>query len=176
VVARVAREFGNIRIATTDWPILVMEILEGRTLDSDLQAALATIDHILRECERRREKCAQVTDLSRMDQLPNAGQRKISGDWVKATADLQRAASVGGANVTPSAILRGIITAIHWIHKPPTPVAFFATRSEAMLQCIVWLDQARVLLPPSLTKLREQLALQSGSHREKQPSGWSWRR
>jgi hypothetical protein len=176
VVARVVREFGDLRIATTDWPIILMDIPENRIADAELQAGLAYIEQILRECEKNHEKCAQITDMTRIHQLPPASQRKYAGDWVRDTAELQKATSVGGANITPSAILRGIITAIHWISKPPTPVAFFATRNEAMLQVVAWLDEARVPLPANLHSLRDALALQPKARREKQPSGWSWRR
>jgi hypothetical protein len=177
VVARIVREFGGIEVATSDWPIILMEIPEQRVADADLQAALAYIEQILRECEKTGQKCAQVTDLTRMQHMPPASQRKMSGEWVKATIELQKATSVGGANVTPSAILRGIITAIHWFQKPPTPVEFFATRNEAMLQVIAWLNQANVPLPLSVYELRDKLTRQPPrAHREKQPSSWSWRR
>jgi hypothetical protein len=175
MAARIVREFGALRVHTTDWPIIVMDIPEVRVADEDLRGALGYIEQLLRECQSKGVKCAQVTDMTRIRELPPASQRKYAGEWVRATAALQVATSVGGANVTPSAILRGIITAIHWIQKPPTPVEFFATREEAMLQCIRWLDEARVLLPSGVHELREKLTHEA-QVREKQPSRWSWRR
>jgi hypothetical protein len=190
VVARIVREFGGLRVETTEWPIIVMVMPEHHFSDQDVQAALVHLEQVMIECRNDREKCVQVTDASRMHALPPASQRKITGEWIKKTVDLQKAVSLGGVNVTPSAIIRGIITAIHWFHKPETPVAFVATRNEAMLQAMVWLEQARVVLPPRLRELREKLTsspqrdrpsgpgASTGAPgvREKQPSGWSWRR
>jgi hypothetical protein len=172
MVARVVREFGGIKVDTTDWPVFVMEIPEFRLVDADIKAAVEFIEQIWRECERNREKCCLVTDAARIQAIPPASQRKITADWARSTAELQKAVSVGGACVTPSSIIRGIITAILWIYKPPNPVAFFATRDEAKLQAIKWLDEAGVKLPPRLRELREVLKTK---HRERQSSGLGWR-
>jgi hypothetical protein len=170
------REFGGVRIDTTDWPILLMEFPEHRFADAEIHAALEAIEQLMRECREQREKCAQVTDLTRVQQLPPASQRKYSGDWLKRNNDLILAASVGGATVTPSAILRGLVTAVHWFHKPETSNEFFATRAEALRYVIQRLEQGRVSLPARVRELRDRLTLQMQPPREKQPSGLSWRR
>jgi hypothetical protein len=172
MVARVLREFGGIRVDTTDWPVFVLEIPEFRLVDSDISLAVSYIEQIWRECEKDREKCCLVTDAGRIQAIPPASQRKLCADWAKRTAELQRVVSVGGACVTPSSIIRGIITAILWIYKPVNPVAFFATRDEAKLQAIQWLDEAGARLPPRLRELREVLKTK---HRERQSSGLGWR-
>jgi hypothetical protein len=172
MVARVVREFGGIRVDTTDWPVFVFELPVFALADSDIVLAFAYIEQIWRECQRNREKCSLITDASRPQALPPASQRKIAGDWAKGTAELQKIVSVGGACVTPSSIIRGIITAILWIYKPETPVAFFATRDEAMLQAIQWLDEAGVKLPPRLRELRAVLKTKP---RARQSSGIGWR-
>jgi hypothetical protein len=176
LVARVVRDFGGIRIETTDWPIILMVMPEHRLQDTDVQSAVMHLEQVMRECQRDKEKCVQVTDAAAMTQLPPASQRKITGEWMRKTAQLQRDVSLGGANVTPSAIIRGIITAIHWFHKPETPVVFVASRDEAMLQAIQWLEQGRVTLPPRVRELRDRMLAKPSPPREKQPSGLGWRR
>ncbi len=173
IVARVLREFGALRISTIDWPIILMDMPEGHVADSELRDALRYVEELLRACVAQRERCTQVTDLTRVKQIPTASQRRIAADWITKTLDLQREASLGGANVTPSAILRGIITAIQWVQRPPAPAEHFATRSEAMLQAIRWLDEGRVLLPPGLQELRKKLELELA--RDKQASRWRLR-
>jgi hypothetical protein len=158
VVSRVVRDFGGIRIDTTEWPILLMVMPEHRVTDGDVFAALMQIEQVMLECKTHGEKCVQVTDVSAMTALPPGSQRKITGDWIKKTIGLQREVSLGGANVTPSAIIRGIITAIHWFQKPETPTVFVATRDEGMLQALRWLEAARVPLPQHLREKRERLA------------------
>lgn len=158
MISRVVRDFSGIRIDTTDWPILLMVMPEHRVTDGDVQSALSCIEQAMLECKNSREKCVQVTDASAMTTLPLASQRKITGEWIKKTIQLQREVSLGGANVTPSAIIRGMITAIHWFHKPETPVVFVATRKEAMQQAFRWLEEAKVPLPARLRAMREELA------------------
>jgi hypothetical protein len=176
LVARLVRDFGGIRIETTEWPIILMVMPEHRLQDADVQSAVMHLEQLMLECQRDKEKCVQVTDASAMTQLPPASQRKITGEWLKKTVSLQREVSLGGANVTPSAIIRGIITAIHWFHKPETPVVFVSTRDEAMLQAIRWLEQGRVTLPPRVRELRDRTLSKQSPLREKQSSGLGWRR
>jgi hypothetical protein len=176
LVPRVVRDFGGIRIETTEWPIILMVMPVHRSTDSDVMSAVMHLEQIMLECKKDKEKCVQVTDASAMTTLPTASQRKITGEWLKRTVPLQREVSLGGANVTPSAIIRGIITAIHWFHKPETPVVFVATRDEAMLQAIRWLEEGRVLLSPRLRELREKMVTKLPPPRERQPSGIEWRR
>jgi hypothetical protein len=165
-----------MRIDTMEWPIVVMDCGTFRDTDADLQAALDCVEQVMRECARTRERCVQVTDLSSVQRIPTAVQRKIAGDWVKNTVELQKATSLGGANVTPSSIIRGIVTAISWIQKPPTPLKYFATRPEAMLQALKWLEEGHVLLPPSLRQLHDRLTNEAREREQQAAAGWGrWR-
>ena len=65
-------------------------------------------------------------------------------------------ASVGGAQVTPSSILRGLVTAIFWLKPPPTPALFVATREEAIVRGIEMLTAAGAPLSPHVLELRDE--------------------
>jgi hypothetical protein len=173
MIAREVHDYGGIRLVTVDWPVVLLEVTEHRATDDDLRAALGRFEAIMREACKSREKFSLVTDLSRLRHLPPASQRKIAADWVNSTSELQKITNLGGANVTPSAIIRGIVTAIYWLAKPPTPAAFVATREEAMHQAIRWLEEAGTLLPPSLLVLRDKLRQEVP---ERPKSTWGWRR
>jgi hypothetical protein len=175
VAAHLVRDFGGILVDTNDWPILVMEFPENRFPDTEFQASLDYIEHLMVECRSAGHKCAQITDLTRMQQIAPASQRKYAGEWAKRNSDLVVASSVGGATVTPSAILRGLVTAVHWFHRPPTPNAFLATRTDGQRYVIDLLAQAREFLPPRVCELRDRLAGQART-RDKLPSGLGWRR
>jgi hypothetical protein len=155
------REFGGIRVHRTHWPIIVLEFPEKRIADTEFHDALEYVETLMRECQRSGQKSFQVTDLTRIREIAPASQRRYAGEWVKEMAPLIRVASIGGADVTPSSILRGLITAIHWIQRPPTPTAVFATRSEAYLHAIGELERALGALPPNLGALRKHLQAQS---------------
>ena len=152
MIDRSCCKFGELEINTRDWPILLMVFPKQRFADADLRRALDYIEQLMIESEKSGEKSFQITDLTRMQEIASASQRKISAEWVKRTAPLQRAASVGGANVTPSTILRGLITAIYWFQSPSTTTTpiFVATRSDAYRAALRSLKAAEVPLPPGL--------------------------
>jgi hypothetical protein len=154
--AHADQEFGHIRVTTADWPIVLTDFPEERTADADLHATLDCLASLMREATRTRQKLFFITDLTPMRETPTASQRQYTGAWTKTNAELSRASSVGGATVTPSPILRGIITAVYWVQPPPTPSFSVATRHEAMLKGIELLKAADVLLPPRLLAYRER--------------------
>jgi len=129
---------------------VLLEFPEERLVEGALTAALTQIEHLMRESEASGEKSYQITDFTRMHTIPPATERKFAGDWMKRTVQLQRTASVGAANVTPSTILRGLVTAVHWLQPPPTPTVFVATRKEALAAALKRLEEARVVVPPSV--------------------------
>jgi hypothetical protein len=150
VIVRGVREFEGLRVLTDDWPVVVMEFPERVVSDSALESCLLHIEKLLSAAKEGGEKTYTITDLSRMYQIAPASQRKYVADWVSRTLLLQKAASIGGANVTPSTILRGIITAINWISPPPFPSVFVATRREAFAEAIKAFDAAHAPLPAAV--------------------------
>jgi hypothetical protein len=146
----------TIRVATTDSPIVLVEFPEKRVPDAELLAALGELESLLKNAKRNREKLFFITDISLMRELASANQRRLTAEWMKRTALLSTAASVGGATVTPSAILRGIITALYWVHPSPMPSYTVATRHEGMLKGIEMLEEAKALLSPRLIAYRDK--------------------
>lgn len=89
-------------------------------------------------CERhderfkRRERFVTINDMTKMRGMLDARTRKIVADWTKARdADIGRWI-VGSANVVENPLLRGIITAVHWVAKPPNPLLVTSTHAEAL--------------------------------------------
>ena len=150
MTARVIREFGGVRIATVDWPLVVVEFPEKRIADSALAEVLAYVEQLMHEAKRGDEGIYQITDLTKVRELAPATQRKYAAGWSKRTIALQRETFVGGANVTPSKLLRGLITAIHWFQPPPTRTVCVATRVEASVAALKAFDAAMVTLPEEL--------------------------
>jgi hypothetical protein len=148
--ARDTREFDGVRVETVDWPIVLVDFPVGRLADATLHAVLDALETVMREAEHAKEKIFIINDLTHIRSLPPASQRKLTGEWIERTANLSRVVSVGAAQVTPSAILRGIITAVFWFHPSPSPSVFVATREEAMSRGIRMLEEAGVDLPSRL--------------------------
>jgi hypothetical protein len=151
----VERLFGELRVTRVDWPIVLTEFPVKRVQDAELAGMFAYLEELLHEAEQRRERLFFITDLTCMREIAPANQRKQAAQFMERTSVLAKAASVGAAQVTPSAILRGIFTAVFWIHPSPMPSIFVATRKEAMVRGVGMLQAAGALLPPRLTALRE---------------------
>jgi hypothetical protein len=150
VIVRTSRDWGGLRLDTFDWPIVLLDFPEHRLEEGALASALTQVEHLLREGEASGEKSFQITDMTRIQTMPGAPERKYAGEWMKRTAPLQLRASVGAANVTPSTIVRGIVTAVHWFQPPPTPTVFVATRREAMIAAMKRLEEAHIVVPSSV--------------------------
>jgi hypothetical protein len=144
------RDFGGIRVTRGDWPIILIEFPAKRVDDAAFKAMLANNEALMSEAKSRGEKLFFISDLTLMRELTPASQRKATAQWVERTFDLGRAASVGAAHVTPSAVLRGLFTAVFWVKPPPTPAVFVATRGEAIVRAAQVLEAAGQRLPSRL--------------------------
>ena len=65
------------------------------------------------------------------------------------------------AGILRQAAGNGLVTAVHWFHRPPTPNAFLATRPRGLLYVIELLEQAKVVLPRRVCELRDRLMAQA---------------
>jgi hypothetical protein len=156
VSARLIHEFEGTRITTADWPILVIEFGAKIPSDAGFQAGLAHVESLMADAARAREKFFSINDLTLVRELMPASQRKYASEWMKRTAALARATGVGSASVTPSAFLRGVLTALFLLQPPPTPTVFVATRREAMKKGIEMLEREGVPLSPRLIAYRDE--------------------
>jgi hypothetical protein len=163
MVDAIVRDFGGLRIDTTDWPLILMEWPEERVSETDFHLTLAYLEQIWTDSQRLGLRSYEIVDFTRMNEIAPASQRSYAGEWLKRNEALVKVASVGAAWVTPSAILRGVVTAITWIFKPPNPTEFFATRPQAYAYGIDQLKQGRVQLPERIVNLRARLAESSGA-------------
>jgi hypothetical protein len=153
---RADREFGGIRVAVADWPVVVTEFPEKAVPDDALRSVFGHLESLMTDAQREGEKVFIITDISRMRQITPASQRRLAADWLKQVGPLTLVASAGGATVTPSTILRGVITALFWLQPSPTPFFCVATRHDAMVKGIEMLQAARVLLSPRLIAYRDK--------------------
>jgi hypothetical protein len=143
------RDFGGVRVDTTDWPIVMLDFPARHERDS-LVAMLTHLEQLLRYGRKTGDRSFVITDLSRIRQIPGADQRRYSADWMQRNIELHKTATVGAANVAPSAILRGMVTAVFWLRPPPTPTAVVASREEAIQRGLEALHAAGIRLPARL--------------------------
>lgn len=102
--------------------------LEGRVTLADAESLVESHLEIL----RRRESHASVFDTERVQGVPDAVVRKRLGEFVTESAKQSLESTVCVAIVIPSALLRGALTAVHWIGRPVVPVKTFPSIEGAV--------------------------------------------
>jgi hypothetical protein len=148
---------GRPEIFDDAWPIVVIACPEALADDSVADLARA-FDRIF----TRREKFALVVDTLRTRHIPGAHWRKAMAEWMndEGFRSKQIRYNVGSANVLRSAPVRGALTALNWLWKPPTPQAYPADLLEAVDWCIARLADHQVA--PSLAAMSYRARLEAG--------------
>jgi hypothetical protein len=157
--ARVDQDFHGIRVSAVDWPIVLIDFPGHGVADATIHSLLGHIESLMTEAARNREKLFVINDLTLVREMSPTTQRQYTADWVKRTSALARAATVGAGHVTPSPLLRLILSAVFWLQPSPTTSIFVPTRREGMLKGIELLESQRVPLSPRLVAYRDNPGL-----------------
>jgi len=153
MVERGVRRFGDIAIDCTQWPIIVWEMPAQRVEDRATEEALAWLEHIWRSTPAG-VKTFTLTDLSAMQEAAPASQRKYAAEFQKRNRELQVRASVGGAIVATSTLVRGVLTAVFWLQRSALETHVVASREEALAYGVGLLTSAGQVVPAELRHLQ----------------------
>ena len=123
----------HIQVDTRHWPVVVVSFV-GAYSEDQFDAYLAEMDAVVARSGRR----VLIYDATECG-LVAASQRRKQADWMKAHAYQTRGNTAGIVFVLPSALLRGVLTAIFWIHPLESPHAIVKELEEAT-------EHARTLL------------------------------
>lgn len=151
------RRFGGIVIDCTQWPIIVWESPARRVEDGPTEEALALLEDIWRSTPAG-VKSFTLTDLSAMTEAAPASQRKYAAEFQKRNRELQVRASVGGAIVATSALVRGVLTAVFWLQQSALETCVVGSREEALRYAVGLLAAAGQPVPAQLRHLQEPRA------------------
>lgn len=115
----------KIIVDTARWPLVVIRYSPEFTEEEwskhgDELGAVLT----------RRTRFVMLSDATRVITPPTAKQRRIASEKLRARRDEWARYCVASAFVTPSAIVRGVMTAINWASPPPFAQRVFATVAE----------------------------------------------
>jgi len=110
-------------------PLYVITFV-GVPTDAQFDAYLEKLTRITTRIDSR----ALIYDASNAGGTPPS-QRKKMAEWMKRYEAQVRAGTVGTAFVLPSAIMRGVLTAILWVQPMACPHHVVATMAEAKSWC-----------------------------------------
>lgn len=141
----------SIEVSFVRKPLIVVRFV-GATTDGEFREYLALLERNLEDSLGRGTTTAVAIDASDQPNAISAAQRRIQADWIRAHYQSLATACVGTAFVAPTAILRGIITAVFWMQRLPYPYAVVGTLSEAEAWCAGQLAASpRSMAPPRRT-------------------------
>src|SRR5699024_5762891 len=112
---------------TEHWPIVITTLFDGMT-DADCDAYIAEIHS---KVITREEPIVCITDCSNLSRPPGAAQRKKLADWQKELVRQGHFYEIGTVTILNNPLVRGALTALHWLFPPRTPNPTVATWGEA---------------------------------------------
>jgi len=125
------------------WPLVIFTVREGMKA-ADYLAVFARYEA---EVFTRKERYVSITNLSMLDGVPGAHDRKVLADWMGKHSDYVGRWALGNCTVIRSAVVRGALTALYWVQKPPTPQTAHGTLWESIEWGLTTLDQAGIARP-----------------------------
>jgi hypothetical protein len=92
----------------------------------------------------RRQRYLFILDATKATHIPSASARQAIGKWQDAHYENTRTWGAGGVMLISSALVRGALTAISWVHKTPAQLYYPATRDQGVEWCIRTAEQAGI--------------------------------
>ncbi len=133
---------------TTDaslWPLFVI-IPPPRITTASIEGLIDTVNGVY----ARRERFATLVDTTFVEQMPSASDRRLLTEWQTETIELIRRYNVCTATVVSHSLIRGAMTAMNWLFRPPNEQIALPTFSEGLEFCARRLREDGHTLPPLL--------------------------
>lgn len=130
-------------------PLRCVYLEPGAYTDQDLAQDLVRLRQQMEDDLSHGRKLVSVIDLTDAAAL-NASQRKMLTEWRRQTHDLSLSVSIGTVFVAPSQIIRGVLTALFWLHEFGVPHGVVGTLDEAVQWAIQQLEAAKLPVPERL--------------------------
>jgi len=118
----------SYRVDASAWPMVVNRTLAKELSNEQLSAALGAMDRLLNS---RKDRFSIVHDYRGFGRF-DAVQRKMVIEYGRINTLRTLARCAGIAFVMDSAVLRGLLTAVHWLQPPKTRTKVFADVNAAM--------------------------------------------
>ncbi|MEM9068968.1 MAG: hypothetical protein AAGE52_10700 [Myxococcota bacterium] len=135
----------SLHIDVTDDTIVIFKI-GGKPKPADVHDVLSSIRDEYLRWDAPRSVIFDLTEL----QYGGAEVRRILADWRKKNALLLRSSVYSGAYVISSAIVRGMLTAVGWVFRPPiSRVAAVDTVANALVTVRAWEAERATPVQPS---------------------------
>ncbi len=147
-----------VKSTFTYWPVLVC------TLSQDISIGdVDAIEAVTLEAFAKREKHVLIFDGRRVQTRPDALVRQKMAKFTNDTRDESKLWTLGTAIVVESALLRSVITAVHWVSPPSVPVEAVSTFDAAIDRARAWLQPAMLSIGVDAAAALRQYGVQTAS-------------
>lgn len=119
---------------------IVLFEISGTPTEDGLNEYLAEVESFFSSLESRGQKICAVVDLAQME-TASASHRSQLGTWRARHLALIANAVERAVYIAPSAMMRGMLTAVFWFAEPVVPVQVSKDRHEAL----TWLRASSVV-------------------------------
>jgi len=134
---------------------LVVCVVRDKMTDDDYHAMFSAWETVT----LRKERFVALVDLRMARSPSNPTQRAMIAAWLRKMDGTFAQYSLGSASVVTSALVRGAMTAVNWIHRPKVVQVSFGTMLEACDWCIRRLHEAHIPVTPRIEAYRTRLFL-----------------
>jgi hypothetical protein len=139
------------------FPLVIQTMHGGYGLD-DLDEMLAEYEELLKGTKRY----AIIVHFPQLPSMNPVHRQRMAAWWVP-RRELVRQKNVLSVIVIENTIVRGMLTALHWLVQPPNPQKVASTFEEAVELCIEALEQEGIPLTAAIEELRAGRGLSAQS-------------
>jgi hypothetical protein len=132
-------------------PIVYVRVT-GAHSDQEMAQHLEHAGQLMAMASTNGKRLVVIVDVSEAAPLP-ARQRKMQADFFTGNGSVVGKQVIGIAYVVPSAVGRGILTAIFWLARLPVPRCVTKTLDEALAWAIARCNDAKLPVPDRLRQV-----------------------
>lgn len=143
----------EFRYSTAHFPLVIVTC-PARFEATNVKTVL---DAYSNEVFEGRRKFVLVVDALGIKELPSALVRRAITDWMQRVESIGQRYTLGMAMATPSAIVRGAMTAVNWVVPPKIPMSYEPTMAAAVDWAIARLESANEHVPAAVRAYRASL-------------------
>ncbi len=127
----------GVKWIESTWPVVQIAFADA-TSDDHFFWVLKQFEGLF----ARRDRYVFLLDATKATKIPSASARHMIGKWQNDHQADSKRWCAGGVILVSSALVRGVVTAMSWVHQPPVKQHFPATRKEGVEWCIKTAEDA----------------------------------
>jgi len=136
------------------WPLVMVSFPPGKITNRAFETYLNNLEALF----LTETQYVTVTDSTLLQTSINAEQWAMLDRWIAKNASLIASLSLGNAIVVNSSLIRGVLTALYWVKKPPNPHKVVSSVQAGIAWGITQLLNQGAISSEQAGKIKRELA------------------